>query len=323
MNKINVLVTSAGVASAINIIKSLRLQREFQVYIVAVDVDKLAAGLHLADCSYISPPVKEADKYLEFLYSICKKHNIKVLYPCYSKELLTVASVRENFSEMGVATLLSPASVIDLCDDKVRASEVVQRLEIPVPRVVVSPARSNLPLFSRFLKSSSSAGAVYVDNEHLLNYLLTSREERIFQEFIEGNEYTIDVLCDQNSNVLFCGPRKRIAVKSGQSVKGITINNDILQDYVKQICKAVGIVGVCNIQFIEKENQFYFIEINPRYAAGGLMLTVHAGANLPLVALKLMLGYPISKAELRHRSNVFMTRYWDELVFSAEDLHEN
>ncbi|MBL7105571.1 MAG: hypothetical protein ISS18_14690, partial [Bacteroidales bacterium] len=52
----------------------------------------------------------------------------------------------------------------------------------------------------------------------------------------------------------------------------------------------------------------------PRYAAGGLMLTVNAGANLPLLALKIMLDIPISNKELNHTPNKVMTRYWQEII---------
>ena len=85
MKTVNVLVTSAGVASALNVIKSLRLQKEFPVSICALDMDPLAPGLHLADVAYVSPPASDVDNYLKFLYDTCKKHHIAAFYPCYSK----------------------------------------------------------------------------------------------------------------------------------------------------------------------------------------------------------------------------------------------
>jgi biotin carboxylase len=67
---------------------------------------------------------------------------------------------------------------------------------------------------------------------------------------------------------------------------------------------------------MERENKFYFIEINPRYAAGGLMLTVNAGTNIPLLALKVMLGVPIENSELRHIPDIGITRYWEEIILN-------
>lgn len=314
MSKISVLVTSAGVASAVNVIKSLRIQNELDLSIIAIDVDNLASGLHLADYSYISPQISKPDEYLDFIYDICKRHDVKVLYPCYSKELTIISKARKKLEELGVFILLSSTEVIDFCNDKIRTSIQIKEMDIPVPKIILNPTDSDLPLFSKPLEGSSSKGAIFVDNYYMLQYLLNSNEKRIYQEFIDGEEYTIDVLCDTKSNVLFSGPRKRISTKSGQSVKGITVHNNTLKEYVDRICKSIRIVGVCNIQFIEKDGTFYFIEINPRYAAGGLMLTVHAGANLPLVALKLMLGLNIDKSELEHKKNIMMTRYWEEII---------
>ena len=70
----NILVTSAGVMSAINIIKSLKIQQEIKINIIATDSDPYAPGLHLADIYYISPPIKKKNEYLEFLFNIIKKH---------------------------------------------------------------------------------------------------------------------------------------------------------------------------------------------------------------------------------------------------------
>ena len=68
---------------------------------------------------------------------------------------------------------------------------------------------------------------------------------------------------------------------------------------------------------MERKNKYYFIEINPRYAAGGLMLTVKAGANLPFLALKMMKGISINKKDLIHKEGVMMTRYWEEIIIEG------
>jgi carbamoyl-phosphate synthase large subunit len=314
--KITVLVTSAGVASAVNIIKSFRLQKELDIEIIAADVDKLAAGLYLADEHYVSPPITNKEKYLDFLCGLCEQYRVNALFPCYSKELSIVSGAEAAFHRIGTSMLLPPPDAIDLCNDKEHIALHVEKLGIPVPTTFRKPGGANLPLFSKLLEGSSSIGALYVDSIHLLNHLLCSGETRIYQEFIRGTEYTVDVLCDRDSKVLFAGPRKRLATKAGQSVKGISVQSDILHEYVERICRSVGIIGVCNIQFVESNGKYYFIELNPRYAAGGLMLTVNAGANLPLAALKLMLGLPVGKLE--HIPNMAMTRYWEEIYIEGQ-----
>lgn len=315
---ITALVTSAGVASAINVIKALRLSKEFVFKIIAFDLDKLAPGLYLADEHYISPPISETKRYLDFLFDICKKHDVHVMFPIYSKEISLIASKKEDFLKAGIHILLPSKKTIDLCNDKLAMQNAAALLQIPTPKNITNPTVNDLPIFSKLLSGSGSSGAQLISDEVLLSYYKQLNENRIYQEYIKGEEITVDVLCNKSSQALCICPRKRISVKSGQCVKGETIHDQQINNYVRQICTALEYTGVCNMQFIKKDYVLYFIEINPRFSAGGLMLTVHAGANLPLLAVKVMLDIPIADSELHHKEHVFMTRYWEEIIFEGK-----
>ena len=314
MKRINVLVSSAGVASAVNVIKSLRLQQEFDVGIIAADSDPTAPGLFLADSHTVSPRVSDPNAYLDFVKETCSKHGITVMFPCYSGEIALVASRSDELREAGIQTFLPSREAVDLCDDKLRFLELAEGLDLPVPKRIEKPTEANLPFFTKLVRGSSSHGAILLDDARELSRMLDTSKDRLYQEYIEGDEYTVDVLCDRNSHVVFCGPRRRLSTKAGQSVKGVTVENPILTEYVSTICKAVNMVGVCNVQFIERGGVCYLIELNPRFAAGGLMLTLRAGANLPLGVLKLALGMPVHESEFEHRPGVVMTRYWEEII---------
>ena len=51
----------------------------------------------------------------------------------------------------------------------------------------------------------------------------------IFQEYLPGQEYTIDVLCDIESNPLIVIPRKRLQTKAGISSKGEIIKDNFIE----------------------------------------------------------------------------------------------
>lgn len=204
---VNVLITSAGVASAVNVIKSLRLQKEFSIAICAVDMDPLAPGLHLADHAYLSPPAADSGKYLDFLLAICKKHNINALYPCYSKELSIISRAKEAFAAIGVRTLLPSTEVIDLCNDKPKFIEFAMTLGLTVPRSYGKDKLQNIsthdfPLFCKPVTGSSSMGAVKINNQKDLDYYLYQQKDVLVQNFIEGQEVTVDVFCDDQADQL-------------------------------------------------------------------------------------------------------------------------
>jgi len=309
----NVLVTSAGTASAISVIKALRSQDTHPLRVVAVDADNTAPGLYLADDYAVVPKCTHRD-YVSTLVQLCQKHQIRALYPIYSREVEIVAERFAAFQECGVALLLPDQAVIRLCNDKRRMYKLAESLGITIPRPAVAGEHISFPVFAKPNFASGSDGAMRINDETDWVYARSRYPDFLYQEFVDGIEYTVDGLCDRQSNLLVGAPRVRLAVKAGQSIKGKTVVEPDLVAASRLLSKAVGMVGPCNVQFIKRRDEVIFVEMNPRWAAGGLMLTVAAGANLPLLALQLMLGEEVIVPPIR--AGVVMLRYWEEIFQS-------
>ena len=317
--RVNVLVTSAGTASAMNVIKALRMQQEYTVHILAVDADPTAPGLYLADDHALVPRCSQKE-YIPALLRLCKEHQIQALYPIYSQEIEVIAEHATAFEQQGIGLLIPKPDVVRLCNDKRRMYELAAGLGIAIPKLVSNGHMITFPLFAKPNAASGTHGARRIDDELDWIYMQCKYPDLLYQEFVSGPEYTVDILCDRQSNLVVGAPRLRLATKAGQSVKGKTVDEPAVVALCATLCKAVGLVGPCNIQFIRRNGEFVFIELNPRYAAGGLMLTVHAGANLPLLALKLILGEQVRP--FTARSGIMMLRYWEEVFVQEEDILE-
>jgi carbamoyl-phosphate synthase large subunit len=143
---------------------------------------------------------------------------------------------------------------------------------------------------------------------------VVSRLKRpIIQEYIEGREFTIDLVADGKGNVLAVVPRERLEVKAGIVSKGRTVRDEKLSNCARRIAEALGIVGPCNIQCRLRDNVPTFFDINPRFSAG-LPLTTAAGVNAPLILLQLALGLPTKKT-YEFRPGIYMARYWEEVYY--------
>lgn len=311
----NVLITSAGTASAVSVLRALRMQQEEPLGLVAVDADPTAPGLYLADHHHVIPKCAHPD-YLPTLLRLCEEHRIRALFPIYSREIEVIAENAALFTERGIGLLVPPPDVVRLCNDKRRMYALVEALDIPTPRLIVEDRPETYPLFAKPNAASGSTGALRIDDARDWDYARAKFPDFLFQEFVEGPEHTIDGLCDRQSRLIVGSARVRLATKAGQCVKGRTVDAPDLLALCARICRAVGLVGPCNLQFIQRGDEHVFIELNPRYAAGGLMLTVHAGANLPLLALRLMRGQ--ETAIPRVRPGVTMVRYYEEIILEEE-----
>ena len=133
----------------------------------------------------------------------------------------------------------------------------------------------------------------------------------IYQEFLPGDEYTIDVMSDLDANPIISVPRVRLQTKSGISTKGkIVLDNELIEESMK-IVKKLRIIGPSCVQMKkDKSDRFKLVEINPRLG-GGTIFTTLAGANFPKMVLDLVEGKKIDPPKI---SEITVLRYFEEIV---------
>ncbi len=321
-NKRTVLITSAGTASAISVIKALKKFTNEEFHIVAVDIDSTAAGLYLADQFFLVAPFTSED-YIHQLCEIAKKTGATYLFPIFSKEIPVIAANQSILSAAGLKTFLPQPDAIKLCNDKTEMYRIAEEGHFAPPKTYTLAEGATLPhtffpLFAKPVEGSSSTGARMISDHEQLAHLHGEQKPYLIQELLTGSEITVDVLCDRSHQPLVVAPRIRLATKAGQSVKGRTIDNTPFIPLIHRICEAFKVVGVCNVQFFQTGEELRFLEVNPRFAAGGLMLTVAAGMNIPAMLIDLMDGRQV-KPLLDLKKNLLMTRYWEEIIIETDE----
>jgi carbamoyl-phosphate synthase large subunit len=133
----------------------------------------------------------------------------------------------------------------------------------------------------------------------------------LYQEFLPGTEYTVDVLSDLDGNAIVAVPRIRLETRGGISSKGRVVRNRELQEECMRISESIGILGPCCIQMKEsKHGRLKLVEVNPRLGGGTIFSTL-AGANFPKMIVELAEGKKISAPEF---SEVTIVRYFEEIV---------
>ena len=131
------------------------------------------------------------------------------------------------------------------------------------------------------------------------------------QEWIDGKEYTIDVFSDDQCQIINILARVRDKVRAGVSdVAYVDMNPDILKK-IKDINVKFQLKGPWNIQCIDSDNEYYFLELNPRFS-GGIPLTIEAGLDFSQNVLEWALERKISKFKIE-KPNLTMMKYESEL----------
>jgi carbamoyl-phosphate synthase large subunit len=317
-----VLVTGAGGPAAIAAMKSLRADPA--VELLAADMDPWAAGLYLVPpAARTLIPAGAAPGFVDAVLARCLALGVNVLLPTVDAELRPLAAARAAFAARGIEMLLAPAAALEVILDKLalarRCAGVVRvpRTEPFEPRT--DPAAWTYPVVVKPRTGSGSRGFALIGSAAELAGL--GREPGlILQDFLPGEEYSIDVLADAGGHVIASVPRLRARVDSGVSVGGRSVHDAELESFGAAVAEATGVTYVANVQCKrDADGRPALLEVNPRMP-GTLGLTIASGVDMPRIALAALRGQPVP-AQLGFRERA-VVRFLDERVLDPADIEE-
>ncbi|MGB5920021.1 ATP-grasp domain-containing protein [Arcobacter sp.] len=313
MIKKNILITSAGVATAVNVISSLRKSTKFTFNIIAIDMNKNSVGLYLADKFYIVKNSKD-NEFLPGLIKILKDENIEFIFPLHSSEIAFFSSNIAIFEKLHIGIIIPSEKVVKTCINKNLFEKFLEKNNFPYPKTYKNENEINTyPIFIKLKQGSSSIGAFKINSKEELNfYLKNNKHNYLIQEYINWDEITIDCYVNKNNILVGFVPRYRIKVKDGKSVVAKTMFSEKLQSIITILLKKLKYKGACNIQVFYNNDEIKIIELNPRLSAGGLPLTTQAGVNIPELMIEDYFGKVENKI-LSYNQNLTMYRYLSEV----------
>lgn len=305
-----VLVPGAAAPAGINTIKSLKMVK-FNGKIIGTDSDSLAPGGFMADIFSTMPEAREESLFVDKLFELVKIHKVTALMPSSGFDIYPYSKYRKELQELGANAVVSDIEVLEICRDKMRTyQELLPRFKVPFTTTEPDKIPS-FPVIAKPRFGKGSRDVIMIEDESDLRYVTSKHHDMIFQQYLPGIEYTIDVLSDLNKEPLFAVPRIRLQTKGGISTKGKIVRNQKMEEDCMNIAKSIGIRGPCCIQMKEtQDSEPQLVEVNARLG-GGTIFTTLAGANMPELILDLVEGQEISIPKI---SEVTVIRYFEEIV---------
>ena len=226
----------------------------------------------------------------------------------------TAINLAQPLMERGVKLIGTDCAAIERAENRDSFEKVLQQLQIPQPK---GEAVTNIEDGIRVAKEigypvlvrpsfvlGGRAMQIVSDEEQLKKYLRTAVEVDadkpvLVDHYIQGKELEVDAICD-GVDVFVPGIMElveRTGIHSGDSISvyptfsvSDKVKGIILQ-YAKKLGLGIGIVGLYNIQFIvDKEENVYIIEVNPRSSRTVPFLSKATGYSLADIATEVILG---------------------------------
>lgn len=316
MKPLNVLITAAS--------RRVPLLRAFQAAlrdlgvpgrVLVTDVNPLSPAVHLADRWY-EVPLTSDPAYIEAVLAICRTERVDLVIPTIDDELVLFGDARSRFDACGVQVAVSPSLTSGICNDKYRTAVALRAAGVSAADTVLPNQLIGAPAFPLFIKprvGRGGVGAFPVSTQRQLDFFLEYVGDPIIQEYLDGPEFTIDMLCDFGGRPLAIVPRERVVIRAGVIDRGRTVRDPLLLDLAQAVARALVFFGPVNIQCRVVSGRPIVFEINPRFS-GGIPLTIAAGADFPRMLIQLARGHRVPPAIGAFRDGLWMSNY-EEAVF--------
>jgi carbamoyl-phosphate synthase large subunit len=223
----------------------------------------------------------------------------------------------------GVSILGTSPDSIDLAEDRERFAAFLSELNITQPKSGTATSREEARAvaasigFPVVVRPSYVLGgramAIVYDTATLDRYMThavdASPEHPVLVDrFLEDAfEFDVDAVADKTGAVIIGGIMEHIeeaGIHSGDSSCVVPPflcperHLQTIREHTRRIARALGVVGLMNVQFATKDDVVYVLEVNPRASRTVPYLSKAAGTSLAKIAAKVMAGRTLAELGL-------------------------
>ena len=258
----------------------------------------------------------------------------------------TAINLADGLHKRGVKIIGTDCDAIERAENRDSFEKVLKSLQIPQPQGqavtniedgVAAAQQIGYPVLVRpSFVLGGRAMQIVADEQQLRQYLKTAVEidedkPVLVDKYIIGKEVEVDAVCD-GTDVFVPGIMElveRTGIHSGDSISvypTFSISEQVkatILDYTKKLGLGIGIIGLYNIQFIvDKTDNVYVIEVNPRSSRTVPFLSKSTGYSLADIATMVILGKSLREQGFTELYPAEKKRWYVKVpAFSFSKLH--
>jgi len=237
----------------------------------------------------------------------------------------TPLNLAHGLEAAGVPILGTPPDAIDLAEDRKKFQQLLNRIGLKQPRndiatsneqALAAAQRVGYPLVIRpSYVLGGRAMEIVRDDAQLKRYIndavIVSGDSPVLIDayLIDAIEVDVDAIADK-TDVYVAGVMEHIeeaGIHSGDSACSLppySLSKEIVSELRQQtevLARALGVVGLMNVQFAIQNSDIYVLEVNPRASRTVPFVAKTIGIPVAKIATRVMAGEALSSFKLSHR----------------------
>ncbi len=194
-------------------------------------------------------PLATNPSYPGVLLDMIKEKKPSLLIPTVTEELLVVAKLRREVEALGCALFISSPEAVEVANDKLKTSRFMEKNGISVPATFDSltpwdavAEKLGFPFLSKPCFGRGGRGVRLYDS--LEEVRLDKREGLVFQEFIPGEEFDVNLFIGKDGVVQASAVLKKTVLKEGMIGNAVSVVRASNGEVMKLAILAAGLLGM-------------------------------------------------------------------------------
>lgn len=266
MRRLRAFVTGVGGAAGRAAVAFLREQ---QIPVLVGDVRPLEEEPLL-----VRLPLAADAAFLPALRGELLAREAGLLVSTVTEELPLVARERDALRAAGCAVFISPVAATETANDKWLTVQALARAGVGVPRSLAGRARAEVvevlrfPLLSKPLRGRGGRGVEIHERPEDVG---ETRADRIYQEFLPGEEYDVNLFADPGGEPAVVVVLRKTALRDGRVGNAAGVERVEAQDVgelAAATSRALGLEGPIDVDVRrDRDGRPLVLEVNARVGA--------------------------------------------------------